>query len=189
VYCLAHTEYEYLSMKVSYNEQDNVTCTGCGWKVGGKWDYLWQQNGSAGPAPPSPPCTTKILGHDLDVPGNDLGSHPIATGGLCAAACCANPVCAGALFEPISSLAFGDCKAGGPCCFMKSAIPTTTPHPVKGNSTLYEAVGHNSAGPTDNVVPPPMGLRSSPALGGVGAGVRDPPSSALPTLPTRDLRL
>jgi uncharacterized protein (DUF608 family) len=31
-------------------------------------------------------------------------------------------------------------------------------------------VGHASAPPVDDVVPPPMGLRSSPALGGVGAG-------------------
>ena len=43
-------------MKVSYNEQDNVTCTGCGWHVGGSWNYLWQKNASAAlPGPPAPP--------------------------------------------------------------------------------------------------------------------------------------
>ena len=157
-------------MKVSYNEQDNVTCTGCGWHVGGKWNYLWQKNAStppSDPVPPPPACTTKVIGHNLDVSGNDLGSHPIATGELCAAACCANPDCAGALFEPTSDVTFGDCKVGKPCCYMKTSVLATKPHPVKGGSTLYEAKGHKSA---DDVVPPPMGLRSSPALGGVGAG-------------------
>jgi hypothetical protein len=163
-------EYEYVTMKVSYNEQDNVTCTGCGWHVGGKWDYLWQKLHFPGPPSPPPSCKTKVVGHNLDVRGNDLGSHIIATGELCAAACCANPDCAGALFEPNSTLDFGSCKAGKPCCFMKTSVLGTIPWPVKPPSTLYETVGHTSGPPVDDVVPPPMGLRSSPALGGVGAG-------------------
>lgn len=160
-------------MKVSYNEQDNVTCTGCGWHVGGSWNYLWQKNASAAlPGPPAPPpsCKTKIIGHNLDVPGNELATRIIATGELCAAACCANPHCAGALFEATSDVTFDGCKAGQPCCFMKTSVRSTRPKTVKGGSTLYEAVGHSSATPVDNVVPPPMGLRSSPALGGIGAG-------------------
>ena len=67
------TEYEYVSMKVSYNEQDNVTCTGCGWHVGGKWNYLWQKNASAappGPPAPTPACKIKTIGHNLDVSGH-----------------------------------------------------------------------------------------------------------------------
>jgi non-lysosomal glucosylceramidase len=160
-------------MKVSYNEQDNVTCTGCGWHVGGKWNYLWKKNASApppGPPAPTPACKTKIIGHNLDVSGHDLGSHVVATGELCAAACCANQDCAGALFEPTSDVNFDDCKKGQPCCFMKTSVLSTKPHTVAGGSTLYAAVGHSSDTPVDNVVPPPMGLRSSPALGGVGAG-------------------
>lgn len=53
---------------------------------------------------------------------------------------------------------------------MKTSVLATEPHPVKGGSTLYKAEGHSPAAPVDNVVPPPMGLRSSPALGGIGAG-------------------
>ena len=40
--------YVYESVLVSYNEPDNVTCAGCGWRVGGfthptrNWPYLWQ---------------------------------------------------------------------------------------------------------------------------------------------------
>ncbi len=47
--------YVYQEILVSYNEPDNVTCAGCGWRVGGftrltrNWPYLWQrQNTSAG---------------------------------------------------------------------------------------------------------------------------------------------
>ena len=40
--------YVYENVLVSYNEPDNVTCAGCGWRVGGfshptrNWPYLWQ---------------------------------------------------------------------------------------------------------------------------------------------------
>lgn len=102
-------------MKVSYNEQDNVTCTGCRWALGGHWNYLRQKNASAAPPspppPPPPPCTIKVIGHNLDVSGHDLVTDPLATGELCAAAaCCANPECAGALFEPTSDVSFRGCK-------------------------------------------------------------------------------
>jgi hypothetical protein len=53
--------YEYVGMMVSYNEQDNVTCTGCSWHEGTPWPYLWQTGTTAGadrgapPPPMSPP--------------------------------------------------------------------------------------------------------------------------------------
>ena len=43
----------------------SVTCVGCGWKVGGQWNYLWQRNGTAPPAS----CEPSTVGHDLDAPG------------------------------------------------------------------------------------------------------------------------
>ena len=161
-------------MKVSYNEQDNVTCTGCRWAVGERWPYLWQKNASApppGPAPAPPACKEQVLGHDLDEPGNDHSSVTTPTLEACVKACCADQGCAGALFEPESTVTFGDCKKGQPCCFMKSRMLSPRKKTVPGSSTLFALPGRSSGPqPSDNVVPPPMGLRSSPALGGIGAG-------------------
>lgn len=44
----ASDKYEYLSMNVSYNEPDNVTCAHCQWSVGNPhWQYLWQVDPTA----------------------------------------------------------------------------------------------------------------------------------------------
>eukprot|EP01051_Picozoa_sp_SAG22_P001825 SAG22_NODE_75_length_22256_cov_45.062960_12_plen_700_part_00 len=163
-------EYTYINMKVSYNEPDNVTCVGCGWHVGnGGWTYLWQKTPGSPPPPPPPACSPKVIATDKDVNGGDLGSVIVKDIESCGKACCAESRCAGALFEPQSAVTFGHCVAGKPCCFLKSSLASRKPL-AKTHGSLIECRKSNGPAADTPVVPPPMGLRSAPALGGVSAG-------------------
>ena len=67
-------------------------------------------------------CKATVVGPNLDVPGHDLShSAEPATADACGAACCADPKCAGALFEAKS------CTAGKPCCFLKTSVAGQRP--------------------------------------------------------------
>jgi hypothetical protein len=166
--CSSADEFVYVPMKVSYNEQDNITCTGCRWATGTGWTYLWQRNSSTPSPAPSSPCQSTLVGKDLDVPGNDIGNKITADVPSCEKICCANTQCAAFIFEGVSDVNFGECKVGKPCCFLKSAVPSTKPKKITPSMVLYKINGRPS--PSLDVKPPPMGLRSSPALGGLGAG-------------------
>jgi hypothetical protein len=170
--CKSTDEFLYVPMKVSYNEQDNITCTGCRWATGSGWTYLWQRNSSDAPSPAPGPgtCQSTLVGKDLDVPGNDLGEEAAANLTSCEKLCCANSRCAAFIFEAISDISFGHCTKGKPCCFLKSGVPATKPKKITPSMVLYKINGRPSPAPAYNVKPPPMGLRSSPALGGLGAG-------------------
>lgn len=91
-------------------------------------------------------CQPKLLGSNLDAPAHDLlQSATPQTSTACAAACCANPKCAGALFEPLSAVKFGGCDVGKPCCFMKTSVADSRPNPkpVKGGADLWEIPGRS----------------------------------------------
>jgi hypothetical protein len=97
-------------------------------------------------AAPPQACTPKLLGSSLDAPAHDLlQTAAPQTSAACGAACCANPKCAGALFEPQSAVKFGGCLAGKPCCFMKTSVADhrPSPKPVKGGSDLWEIPGRD----------------------------------------------
>jgi hypothetical protein len=97
-------------------------------------------------AAPPQACTPKLLGSGLDAPAHDLlQTAAPQTSAACGAACCANPKCAGALFEPQSAVKFGGCLAGKPCCFMKTSVADhrPSPKPVKGGSDLWEIPGRD----------------------------------------------
>ena len=104
-------------------------------------------SGSVGDAIIAPPsCSPKLLGQNLDAAGHDLlQSAEPKTSAACAAACCANAKCGGALFEPVSAVTYHACKAGAPCCFMKTSVADHKPmaKPVKGGSDLWEIPGRN----------------------------------------------
>ena len=51
--------------------------------------------------------------------------------------------CGGALFEPESTVKFGGCVVGQPCCFMKTSVAGATPRTVQGGSTLIEIPGRS----------------------------------------------
>lgn len=91
-------------------------------------------------------CQPKLLGSNLDAPAHDLlQTAAPKTSTACAAACCANPKCAGALFEPLSAVKFGGCDVGKPCCFMKTSVADSRPNPkpVKGGADLWEIPGRS----------------------------------------------
>ena len=125
---------------------------------------MWQDVG--GGDGPQPTCKATIIGHNIDVPNNDAGS--VRGGNLtsCTAACCASSSCAGALFEPVSPVNFGDCVVGEPCCFLKTRVGSTKPLKPPTTGTAFSV----PAKPQPNLKHPPQGIRSSPALGGLGAG-------------------
>jgi hypothetical protein len=188
--------FEYVPMKISYNEPDNVSCSMCGWAVHTPWNYLWQTKpGKAPPPPPLPPPPPPGTDEPLDV---------------CKAACCKLKGCTGFLLEMHSDSAAASCKVGKPCCWFKTGpLHKSASKPAAVNATLYKVASssqfglcnvvktvctdcdlaghgvgtamnplhpHGGPGPTapDWVVPPPMGMRSSPALGGVTAGSTSP---------------
>ena len=66
-------------------------------------------------------CTARSLGPNLDVPSHDLLQSEVPSSSACAAACCNNSLCAGALFEPASAVTYGGCQRGQPCCFLKTS--------------------------------------------------------------------
>eukprot|EP01051_Picozoa_sp_SAG22_P001641 SAG22_NODE_67_length_22882_cov_25.671553_3_plen_267_part_00 len=103
--------------------------------------------GDRTPAPAA--CTAKLLGHNLDAPAHDLpvpsGQQQVPDSAACGAACCANPKCGGALFEPRSAVTYGGCKTGKPCCFMKATVADHKPmaKPVPGGSDMYIIPGRS----------------------------------------------
>eukprot|EP00038_Savillea_parva_P009621 m.184763 g.184763 ORF g.184763 m.184763 type:complete len:1027 (+) comp16225_c0_seq1:84-3164(+) len=170
----ATDQFEYVEMAVSYNEPDNVTCSMCGWAVHTPWAYEWQRIAPAPPSPAPPPpgvCNMANKTTDTDYPGNDLHSMPATTFDDCFAACCNTTACVGVLWEAHEDIA----PLGQPHCWLKSSMESPRPKPPSVGAVAAR-VGGRSPSPTpgqptlSQVKAPPMGYRSAPALGGVGAG-------------------
>jgi hypothetical protein len=192
--------FEYVPMKISYNEPDNVTCSECGWAVHTPWHYIWMRDANKPPPPPPPP-------RPPPPPPPHPGASPAE---VCAKACCdIGPTCVGFLFEGHADTNVCG-KSDVPCCWLKSALTLQKgAKPASVNATVFQmhrtqqqqggtctttvactncdAQGadirtlnplHPLAPPPsppsppqpNNVVAPPMGIRSSPALGGVSTG-------------------
>ena len=162
---LASDEYVDVNMEVSYNEPDNVTCTGCQWSVGnGRWTYPWLKDPS--PAPHSACNTTTVSQNGNDMPGADLSqSSAPPSSDACGAVCCSVAGCRAFVFEAQTDSSIGGCIKGGPCCFLKSAQGKLAPKTIAGGIVVGAVLGGEPA-----VVAPPLGIRSAPPLGGVSAG-------------------
>jgi non-lysosomal glucosylceramidase len=155
-----------------YLEPENVTLATDTWAVSSRLNvpqqgpciYLYQLNGSA-PAPPA--CNASSQTPGLDRPGYDYQSTPsYPSPSTCEAACCGNTACAAWVWVPNAPGPYMGCKdTNQPCCYLKSASPAPT------NSTIPGIVsGERPTGPPAPVVAPPVGMRSSVPLGGIGAG-------------------
>ena len=169
-----------VAQSVSYNEPDNVTCVECSWAVHSPWHYPWKRRIAPAPSPPTPSpgttCTAVNKTANEDIQGNDLPETPTfaSTFDACLALCCANPACAALLWEARSDWAEKSCTKGAGCCWLKSAAGNRQPKPASVGAINANIDGrHPTPGgqPTlAEVAAPPLGYRSSPALGGVGAG-------------------
>ena len=74
---------------------------------------------------------THALGRSMKAAGHDLAqSRRANTSEACAAACCADGRCAGALFEPASAISWHGCVKGEPCCFLKTSVADAQPLPA-----------------------------------------------------------
>lgn len=85
------------------------------------------------PEPPMPhlACRPRLLGRSMKAAGHDLAqSRRANTSEACAAACCADGRCAGALFEPASAISWHGCVKGEPCCFLKTSVADAQPLPA-----------------------------------------------------------
>jgi hypothetical protein len=98
------------------------------------------------PNPPLPTCVPRSLGLNMDAPAHDLLQTAAPQTSLaCASACCKEPRCGGALFEPTSAVTYGGCTVGKPCCFMKTSVADAEPThpPTSGGSELWQMVGRS----------------------------------------------
>lgn len=84
--------------------------------------------------------------------------------------CCSDDACAGFIFEAQSDVSFSQCKRGEQCCFLKRDVSKSHPKTVSPAVGMVLFKMDRKPSPAPSVSPPPMGLRSSPALGGLGAG-------------------
>ena len=108
---------------------------------------------------PTPPNVVLVVLDTVRADRTSLCGNPRPTTPTleaCVKACCADQGCAGALFEPESTVSFGDCKKGQPCCFMKSRMLSPRKKIVPGSSTLFALPGRSS-GPQ----PPAKGLAAA----------------------------
>ena len=90
-------------------------------------------------------CHAKLLGN-MDAPSHDLlQTQAPQTSEACAEACCANAKCAGALFESASTVTYGGCTQGKPCCFLKTSVADAIPasKPFGGSSELWQMLGRS----------------------------------------------
>ena len=177
--------FVYEAQKVSYNEPDNVTCSMCQWHVGTPWHYLWQKNGPPPPPPPPPPphmtlvqdCQRQCCEKKGCV-GFLFEAHSDYSGGNCkkGGSCCwtksavkrsgAKSPSIGATVYKVSRGATCDTKAG------LSTVCTNCDSAGADAGSPFDPAHPTPPTPSSNpnVIAPPMGIRSSPALGGVSTG-------------------
>ena len=158
----ASSTFAFLPIAAQYLEAENVSCAGCSWGAGGI-PYLFDVTN----APPAN-ATCHALGPptpNMDRPGGDLRTIVQAADdvSLCAASCCADASCGAWAYAGSAPAPFLSCAAGDHCCYLKSGQPAQSP--LAGlTSGLVNRSG------TPGAVAPPVGMRSSVPLGGLGAG-------------------
>ena len=146
-----------------YLEPENVTAYLSGWGEGGSCPYTFVSNATGPPPPVS--CNPSAVSPNTDRPGSDLAAAPIASDNitLCVERCCETDGCVAWVYAPSAPANFLDCTAGDHCCFLKSSVPDAKP--LAG---IFS--GTNAKPPRNDLVPPPIGVRSAVPLGGLGAG-------------------
>jgi non-lysosomal glucosylceramidase len=153
--------FSYLTINAEYLEPENVTCAECGWSEG-NYPYLYDVTNS----PPSRECSPNAVTPGFDRPGDDYDSHPSDSYDACAAECCASDQCDAWVYVKTIQNDFGQCVTGGTCCFLKGGDPAVSPNNYPGG--IWS--GNNTRAGMSGQVVPPVGMRSSVPLGGLGAG-------------------
>ena len=157
------TTFAHLPIAAQYLEPENVSCAECGWGAGGSFPYLYDTTA----VPPSNASCGALGPPDqgMDRPGGDLYNIVQAddSSDTCAASCCAEAGCGAWTYASKAPADFESCKAGDHCCYLKAGQPSTNPFPglVSGLTNRSGVTG---------AVTPPVGMRSSVPLGGLGAG-------------------
>eukprot|EP00039_Didymoeca_costata_P023556 m.7494 g.7494 ORF g.7494 m.7494 type:complete len:1006 (-) comp3723_c0_seq2:57-3074(-) len=102
--------------------------------------------------------------------GFDLAEVLLANVTQCLAECCSKEKCVGFVFAtaaPVNSKNPNfNCKQGQPCCYLKYKLAPPTKETIPG---LSNGVVQNGPSPPQTGTPP-VGMRSSVPLGGIGAG-------------------
>jgi hypothetical protein len=123
------------------------------------------------PFPPFPPIAadscfpqTPVPGQDL--PGGDYAATPLPTDNstACQDLCCSELQCVAWVYVPAAPGDFFGCSEGQHCCYLKSSQPAPNPSKLPGIISAYVTR------PPISRFPPPLGMRSSVPLGGLGAG-------------------
>ena len=150
--------YRYVIEAIGYSEPENVTRERYAWADLGQHPYLYQLD----PNQPSK-CDANPFMAGTDLPGADLISviPPAADPSQCIPLCCQETSCYAWSYAAAAPGDYSDCKAGQPCCYLKSSVP-----PAKPYSIITSAVMNR----TFPYMQPPSGLRSAVPLGGVTTG-------------------
>jgi hypothetical protein len=163
----ANDSFLYEGRPCSYLEPENVTVApaqGIGWTEGGSCPMLFT---CVGASCRSGACTPSPAHSGFDREGGDYRAFNLpatVNGSACAAQCCEELSCVAWAY--VSSAPAGQepsCAQGTPCCYLKSAVSPETPAPGVFSGVV-------DRGPAPRAVPPPMGMRNSAPLGGLGAG-------------------
>ena len=151
-------EYMFHPINCMYLEGENISCAQCSW--GANCAYKFQ--GFPGPLPytPLPPKP------GYDRPGGDLRTVVQSQDSwqTCQSSCCGDGNCVGWVYVPSAPTEFMTCRHGDHCCYLKSTSVDPQPSSLSGITT--GAVDRPSVDMHD----PPLGIRSSVPLGGIGAG-------------------
>jgi len=158
--------YVNVPVACEYLEAENVTAAQSSWGVGGACPYPYLLVGPP-PAPSSCNATAPMPGFDRG--GGDYATVMQATDDatLCESTCCNATECDSWVYAPQAPAVFMSCTAGSHCCFLKNGQPTPTKSSLPGitSGTMNRA--------TPDVAQPPIGVRSSVPLGGLGAGAME----------------
>jgi non-lysosomal glucosylceramidase len=158
--------FDYVGRACSYLEPENVTVApagGIGWTEGGSCPTLYTcgASGCVGACSPEPAHS------GFDREGGDYRAFQLpatVNGTACAAQCCSEEQCLGWVYTAAAPAGQEpSCAQGEPCCYLKANINPETPGPGLFNGLVNRA-------PVAPGSTPPMGMRSSAPLGGLGSG-------------------
>ena len=161
--------FVFHGLKCGYLVAANISGYVRSWGEGGSCPYLWKVNGTS----PPPSCTSvSPIASNTDMPGHDLAASELPAGSpatACQARCCATEGCFAFAYAPSAPADFLGCAKGSTCCYLKDAVGDT--HPTAGISS--GSVTPANPNPNGPGLAPPLGMRSSVPLGGLGAGAME----------------
>jgi non-lysosomal glucosylceramidase len=161
--------YKFLYFPCSGLETENATMIGQIWGTGVLCIYLYLVPSLPFPDPGlcAAGSNTSTVRAGVDTPGNDYNALwlPVDNPSMCASICCADVFCSAWSYTAQSYSYPFNCVIGAPCCYLKSSQP-----PVDLLGGLWTSGTVDRTGPGAQPVHPPLGMRSSVSLGGLGAG-------------------